>query len=77
LLVDGAAWSSQLIATAVNLDFLDWNRCLFFQMPPYYTDKTERTMFQTHYFSENLVAPEIELRTAGPVAKNPNNWTTE
>jgi hypothetical protein len=31
------------------------------------------TPFQTHYFSENLVAPG----TSGPVARNSDCWTTE
>jgi hypothetical protein len=37
-----------------TLDFLDLNRYFFFQVAPYLYS------FQTHYFSENLVAPGIE-----------------
>jgi hypothetical protein len=39
------------------LDFLDQSRYLFFQVAPH---EAERTPFQTHYFSENLVVPGIE-----------------
>jgi hypothetical protein len=35
-----------------NLGFLDRSRYFFFQV--------KETPFQTHYFSENLVAPGIE-----------------
>jgi hypothetical protein len=34
-------------------------------------------MFQAHYFSENLVAPGIEPRTSGSVARNSDQQTTE
>jgi hypothetical protein len=37
------------------------------------THEAEWTAFQTHYFSENLVAP----RTFGSVARNPDRQTTE
>jgi hypothetical protein len=30
-----------------------------------------------HYFSENLVAPGIETRTFGSVARNSDHYTTE
>jgi hypothetical protein len=33
--------------------------------------------FQTHYFSENLVAAGIEPGTSGSVARNSDHWTTE
>jgi hypothetical protein len=32
--------------------------------------KAEWTPFQTHYFSENLVAPRIEPGTSGSVVRN-------
>jgi hypothetical protein len=35
-----------------------------------YTHEAELTPFQTHYFSENLVAPEIEPGTSASVARN-------
>jgi hypothetical protein len=43
-----------------NLGFLDRSRFFFFfQVVPH---EAERTPFQTHYFSEYLVAPGIEPR---------------
>jgi hypothetical protein len=41
------------------------------------THDAEWTPFQTHYFSENLVVPEIEPGTPGSVARNPYYYTTE
>jgi hypothetical protein len=38
-----------------NIGFLDRSHYFFFQV-------AEWTPFQTHYFSENLVAPGMELR---------------
>jgi hypothetical protein len=35
-----------------------------------YPHEAEWTPFQTHYFSENLVAPGIEPGTSGSVARN-------
>jgi hypothetical protein len=46
------------------LGFLDRSRYFFLRIAP------EWTPFQTHYLSENLVAPEIEPRTSGSVARN-------
>jgi hypothetical protein len=37
------------------LDFLDQNRCFFFQVAPH---EAEWTLFRTHYFSENLVTKQ-------------------
>jgi hypothetical protein len=34
------------------------------------TPEAEWTLVQTHYVSENLVAPGIELGTSGSVARN-------
>jgi hypothetical protein len=42
------------------LGFLDQSRYFFFQVIINYTHEAEWTAFQTHYFSENLVAPGIE-----------------
>jgi hypothetical protein len=45
------------------LGFLDQSHYYFFQAAPQlYVLKAEWTPFQTHYFSENLVAPGIEPR---------------
>jgi hypothetical protein len=35
-----------------------------------YPHEAEWTPFQTHYYSENLVAPGIEPGTSGSVARN-------
>jgi hypothetical protein len=43
-----------------NVGFLDWSRYFFFQEAPQLYSEAEWTPFQTHYFSENLVVPEIE-----------------
>jgi hypothetical protein len=37
---------------------------------PIYPHEAEWTPFQTHYFSENLIAPGIEPGTFGSVARN-------
>jgi hypothetical protein len=42
-----------------------------------YAHEAEWTPFQTHYFSENLVAPGIEPGTSGSVARNSDHLTTE
>jgi hypothetical protein len=39
--------------------------------------RAEWTPFQTHCYSENLIAPEIELGTSGLAARNSDYWTTE
>jgi hypothetical protein len=43
-----------------NLGFLDRSRYFFFKYLLNFTHEAEWTPFQTNYFSENLVAPEIE-----------------
>jgi hypothetical protein len=48
---------------AVNVGFLDPEPLLFHS-------KVEWTPFQTHYLSENLVAPEIEPGTSESVVGN-------
>jgi hypothetical protein len=42
-----------------------------------YLHETEWTPFQTHYFSENVVAREIEPGTSGSVAQNPDYYSTQ
>jgi hypothetical protein len=54
-------WSAQQTLTAVNLGYI----------------VAEWTPFQTHYFSEKLVAPGIEPETSGSVIRNPDHYTTE
>jgi hypothetical protein len=38
-----------------------------------YPHEAKWTLFQTHYFSENLVASGIDPRTSGFVARNSNH----
>jgi hypothetical protein len=54
------------------VDFLDLSRYNFFQVAPQLYE-AEWTPFQTHYFSDNLVAPEIE---PGPPDLQPGTLTT-
>jgi hypothetical protein len=42
------------------LGFLDRSRYFFFQVAPHVSHEVEWTPFQTHYFSENVVALGIE-----------------
>jgi hypothetical protein len=44
------------------LGFLDWGHYYLFQVAPNCTYEAEWTPFQTHYFSENLVALGIKPR---------------
>jgi hypothetical protein len=48
------------ILYSYNLDFLDWSHYFLFQVAPELTHEAEWTLFQTHYFSENLVATGLE-----------------
>jgi hypothetical protein len=50
---------------------------LFIEVSPNYPHKAECNPFQTHCFSENLVAPVIRSWTSGSVARNSDYWTTE
>jgi hypothetical protein len=54
----------------VSFGFLDRSRYFPFKELLNYPHEAEWTPFQTHYFSENLVAPGIEPRTSGFVARN-------
>jgi hypothetical protein len=63
--------SAQRIPTAVNLDFLDPEPLLLHSSSSsVILTVAEWTPFQTHYFSENLVVPNIEPGISGSVAKN-------
>jgi hypothetical protein len=53
---------------AVNFGFLDQSRYFSFSYLLSYPHKAEWTTFQTHHFSESLVAPEIEPMTSGSLA---------
>jgi hypothetical protein len=56
--------------TAVNLGFLDRSRYFSIQVALSCPHEAEWTPFQTHYFSENLVAPGIKPETSGSVDSN-------
>jgi hypothetical protein len=55
---------------AVNSVFLTEVATFSFKQLLSYPDEAEWTPFQTHYFSENLVALGIEPGTSGSVARN-------
>jgi hypothetical protein len=67
----GVASSAQRVCTVVNLGYLDRSRyiCLFKQLFSC-LHETGWTPFQTHNFTENLVAPSIEHGTSGSVVWN-------
>ena len=77
----GVTWSAQRVPTAVNLCFLDLEPLLFsFKQllnSPHEAHEAEWTPFQTHYYSENLVPPEIEPETSVSVDRNSDHQTTE
>jgi hypothetical protein len=55
----------------VNLGFLEPESLLFnSSSSSVILNEAEWTPFQTHYFSENLVAPEIKPGTSGSVGRN-------
>jgi hypothetical protein len=57
--------------TAVNLGFLDPEPLFFHSSSSsVILTRLSGTPFQTHYFSENLVAPGIAPGTSGSVARN-------
>jgi hypothetical protein len=55
---------------AVNSVFLTAAATFSFKQLLNYPQEADWTPFQTHYFSENLVAPAIEPGTSGSVARN-------
>jgi hypothetical protein len=61
---------SALDPTAVNLGSLDPEPLLFHSSSSSVILEAEWTPFQSHYFSEDLVAPGIEPGTSGYVARN-------
>jgi hypothetical protein len=61
---------SAMKTKAVNFCILDRSRYFPFKFFLSYPHEAEWTPFQTHYFSENLVAPGIEPGTSGSVAWN-------
>jgi hypothetical protein len=63
--------------TAVNHSFLDRSRYFCFKYLFIYAHETEWTPFQTPRYSENLLAPGIELGTTGSAAMNSDHETIE
>jgi hypothetical protein len=61
--------------TAANLGSLDRSRYFFIRVAPTFAHEAEWTPFQTHCFSENMVAPGIERETFGPVARHFDHYT--
>jgi hypothetical protein len=56
--------------TVVNLSFLDRSRYLSFKKLLIYAHEAEWTPFQTHCYSENVVAPGIEPESSGKMLHN-------
>jgi hypothetical protein len=54
----------------VNLGFVDRSRYFFFHVAPHYPHEADWTPFPTHRYSENVVAPGIEPKTPGLLARN-------
>jgi hypothetical protein len=55
---------------AVNLSFLDRSRYFFLSSSSFILTRAEWIPFQTHCYSENLVASGIEPGTSGLAARN-------
>jgi hypothetical protein len=60
-----------------NLRFLDRSRYFSFKQLLIYSHWAEWTSFQTHYFSENLVASGIESGTSRSLTRNSDHYTIE
>jgi hypothetical protein len=56
--------------TVVNLSFLDRSSYFLSSSSSFILTMTEWAPFQTHCYSENLVAPRIEPGTSGIAARN-------
>jgi hypothetical protein len=57
--------------TAVNLSFLEWSRNFFLSSSSsFILTRAEWILFQTHCYSEILVAPGIESGTSESTARN-------
>jgi hypothetical protein len=57
-------WSCATGPMAVNLVFVDRSRYFSFKYLLIYPHEAELTPFHTHCYSQNLVAPGIELGTS-------------
>jgi hypothetical protein len=63
--------------TVINLSFLDRNCYFYFKQLLIYPQEAEWTPFQTHCYSENLVAPGMEPGISGSAARKSYHYTTE
>jgi hypothetical protein len=70
LRMECVAWSVQRIPTVVFSIFYIGAATISSKSLLNCTHEAEWTLFRTHYFSENLVAPEIEPGISGSVARN-------
>jgi hypothetical protein len=68
--VEGCCMACTTDPTAINLRFLGPNSYFSIQGLLNYPREAEWTPSQTHYYSENLIAPGIEPRSDASVAKN-------
>jgi hypothetical protein len=75
--LEAVARSAQRIPTAGNLSFLDRGCYVFFKERLNYPHDADWTPFQTHDFSENVVAVGMEPRTSGSDVKNSDLQSTE
>jgi hypothetical protein len=64
-------------STVVNLSFLDRSRYFLSSSSSFILTRAEWTPFQTHCYSDNLVALGIEPGTSGLAARNSDHQTTE
>jgi hypothetical protein len=68
LLIEGCRGGTPTVA---HLRFLDWSRYFVFQVAPYLrSTRLSGTPFQSHCYSEKLVAPGIEPKTSESASKN-------
>ena len=67
----GVTWLAQRVPTAVKSLFSEPGAATFYSSSSsIWPHEAEWTPFQTHYYSENLVAPGIEPGTSVSVARN-------
>jgi hypothetical protein len=62
---------------AVNLSTIDRSLYYFIESNPHYHNEAEWTPFHTQYFSEYVIAPDIEPGTFGSVVRSCDYCTTE
>jgi hypothetical protein len=64
-------------SATVNLSFLHRSSYFSFKYLLIYLHEAEWTLYQTHCYSEHLVAPGIELETSESAARKSDHQTTE